>query len=227
MNSLFPSKQNNRLSAKDLAYYEIKERIIKNELTPDVSLIEESLSNELSISRTPLREALQKLEHEGLVIRQTNGRLKVSPISIKELKEIFIVRNKLEEIAVEEAIKNTTEQDIINLSTIVLLIKDNASNNRFEEVLYYGEQFHSYIYELSGNKTIQKILQLLNDRILRYKRLVLLPSKSYKKNSKEEHALILDCIERRDVEGAKNLMREHIKKSIEIAISNIEKINHK
>src|SRR5690625_3071545 len=141
MNNIFMSFERKDLSAKEFAYLEIKYRIIKGELSPNEQLLEIPLSKSLKISRTPLREAIYKLEFEGLVVRQNNNRLKVAPISIKEVIEIFTVRCKLEEIAVEEATERAKETDLFNLESIVTLINNSYKNNQIDQVLYYGEKF--------------------------------------------------------------------------------------
>lgn len=86
-------------SATDYAYHVLKKQIIHGTLSPNQSIVEQTLSKELEVSRTPLREAIQRLEYEDLLTRKANGRLKVSPISIKDVEEIFIVRSKLEAVS--------------------------------------------------------------------------------------------------------------------------------
>ncbi|MEI3613585.1 GntR family transcriptional regulator [Pseudogracilibacillus sp. SO30301A] len=211
-----------RLSAKDYAYFEIKQKILEGELAPSQSIVEEELSSQLGISRTPLRGALQQLEFENLVERKSNGRLKVPSISIQEVEEIFTVRMKLEEIAVEQATDNATEDDIHNLSNIVYMIKKTYGDGRIEDILYYGAQFHNYLYDLSGNRTVSHILTQLNDQIHRYRRLVPVQNVDRNKESGEEHEIILDRIAQKDSQGAKAVMQEHIQNSLEAAIHAIK-----
>ncbi|MFD1040465.1 GntR family transcriptional regulator [Virgibacillus byunsanensis] len=209
------------VSAKDYAYYEIKQRITEGKLHPDQPVIEEDISSKLKISRTPLRGALERLEFEKLVVRQSNGRLKIAPISVEEVKEIFKVRSKLEEIAVIEATENATDNDIRILSEIASKIMNTSKDGNIEDVLYYGAKFHSYIYDLSGNKTVNNFLAQLNDHIHRYRRLV--PKQSVERiiEEGEEHQLILDCIANKDTEGAELAMNKHIQKSLSSAITAI------
>src|SRR5690625_2261069 len=110
-----------KVSTRDFAYTEIKKLIITWTLSPEDPIVEDRLATQLDISRTPLREALQRLEMEELVVRQMNGRLKVAPISIQEVKEIFTVRSKLEEIVVSQAVNQATESDVHHLSNVTLM----------------------------------------------------------------------------------------------------------
>ncbi|MCT8140504.1 GntR family transcriptional regulator [Anaerobacillus sp. CMMVII] len=107
-----------RLSTKDLVYMEIKDKIIKCELKPDQILNEEQLANELEISRTPLREALQRLEAQELIKRQKNGRLRVASISAEEVREMFNVRTLLEGLITREATLKATEEEVVKLEEI-------------------------------------------------------------------------------------------------------------
>lgn len=149
MDFTFNHKQTFR-SATDLAYQKVKKRILNLELYPDELIVESILAKELDISRTPLREALTKLQHDNLIIKQSNGRLKIAPISVKEAKEVFQVRAQLEGIATREATELAEEGDIDHLQSIVHSIQHTYQVNNVEGILYYGEKFHFYIYYLSG-----------------------------------------------------------------------------
>lgn len=208
-----------RISAKDFAYFETKNKIVNNELYPNEIIVEENLSEELQISRTPLREALLLLESEELVVRQANGRLKVAPISVNEVKDIFIVRQKLEGILIENAIDNITDKDIEHLTYINIIIKEAKKNNQIKEVLKYGEAFHSYIYKLGENEVATKILHQLNDQIHRYRSLVQIQPDE---NSLQEHELIIKFIKEKNKQAAKAALEQHISNSLTSAIKSIE-----
>ena len=210
-----------KISARDFAYNQIKQRIIEGTLHPDQSVIEEELSSKLEISRTPLREALQRLELENMIVRQSNGRLKIAPISVREVKEIFNVRSKLEGIVTREATENAADEDIKKLSAIAASSKKAYQEGNIEDVLHYGAKFHSYIYELSGNKTVNNILSQLNDHIHRYRRLV--PNQNTDQMIEEdEHQVILKYIADGDAESAANAMQKHIENSLATAVTVIE-----
>jgi len=202
--------QNRRLSAPDFAYQTLKNQIINGTLAPDQPIVEQTLSEKLEVSRTPLREAIQRLEYEDLLTRRNNGRLKVSSISIKEVEEIFIVRSKLEAVAVEQAIDNMTKADEEKLSHLTLMIEEMSKQKVIEEVVNYGEQFHKYIYQLSNNQTVIKILLQLKDHIDRYRRLIPLEKSHKSKYQVNDHRLILNFMIDRNKDEAKHAMEEHI-----------------
>lgn len=212
-----------RKVSKDYAYFEIKKRIISGEMKPDQNVVEEFWANELEISKTPLREALQKLEMEELVIRQANGRLKVASISEQEVGEIFLVRSYLEGIITKQAAMNATERDLETLANYCKQIIDSSAKGLEDDVLYYGSQFHIHLYEISGNKTATKLLGMLNDHVSRYRRLVPSLQQARIKDDIEDHERILAYISEKDVAGAELAMREHILRSMELAIEAIKK----
>ncbi|HLQ70838.1 MAG TPA: GntR family transcriptional regulator [Bacillota bacterium] len=207
-----------RLTAKEFAYTEIKKQIIEGKLEPDIAIIEETLATNLEISRTPLREALQRLEQEDLVIRQNNGRLKVAPLSIQEVKELFEVRAKLESIMVMQATENMTDKDANKLTMIVNMIKETAKIGDVQDVLHYGTEFHGFIYALSRNKTVNKILSQLNDRIHRYQHL--LPKNGIERfqSSHKEHQIILDYMKNGNKKSAQMAMESHIENSLDAVV---------
>lgn len=212
------SRKRERFTAKEFAYADIKKQIIEGKLKPDAAVIEETLAKHLYISRTPLREALQRLEQEDLIIRQHNGRLKVSPLSIQEVKELFEVRGKLESIMVAQATENMTEKDGRKLMMIVNMIKETAKVGETLDVLYYGAQFHGYIYTLSHNRTVNKILSQLNDRIHRYQHILPKDDLNRFESSYKEHQIILDYMKDNDKKSAQMAMESHITNSLDAVV---------
>lgn len=210
-------------SAKDYAYFEVKELIIKGELPPEEAIIEEKLATLLEISRTPLREALQRLEWEGLVSRRKNGRLEVASISTSELKELFKIRSALEGIIVVHATKKATNEDLEKLDDCVQMITMLSGSDRVDDILQYGKAFHNILYEISELETSVRILRQLNDHIDRYRRLVPFEKTKSQKPIQNDHDLILKLIREKDSDNVASVMEEHIMKSAAIAIAAVTK----
>lgn len=209
-----------RISAKDIAYEKIKEKIIKYLLKPEQPIVNKELENELEISRTPLREALQRLEVEKLIVRNSNGIFSVSSISIKECKELFVMRSKLEGILIRDAIDNLKEEHIEYLSYLTKMVK---LNSRLEnaDTENFGGKFHSTIYSISDNTTVVNTILQLNDRINRYRHLA---HKHFVdiKTSSDEHEVILDYMIKRDKVNAELEIEKHIINAMKVAIEALE-----
>ncbi|MFC5602481.1 GntR family transcriptional regulator [Sporosarcina koreensis] len=224
MSSLQP-----RRMSKDYAYYELKNKILNGMIQPDSDLVEGKLAEELDISKTPLREALQKLEVEELVLRQPNGRLKTASITVKEAEELFLVRSYLEGIIANKATKNATAEDIEILSSYCHRIRQATRYKDGEEILYYGKKFHNQLYEMSDNLTVVKILNQLNDHTTRYRRLItmntgdLLIGNNGLNGEVEDHTIILQHIINKERLEAENAMRIHIISSMSTAIEAIKR----
>jgi DNA-binding GntR family transcriptional regulator len=203
---------------------ELKERILSGELEPGQSLIEEAIAAELAISRTPLREAIQRLESEELVIRQPNGRLRIAPISREEVEEIFVIRSMLEGIVARYAAQNATEADIRELAVKLDNIRYATEQGGEKEVLLSGSEFHTFLYQLSGQKTTIKLLNTLKDRISRYRRLIPKHDKGRQGKAIDEHRRIYEYIAAHDPDGAERAMKEHILNSMQTAVDSIRQI---
>ncbi|WP_141430773.1 GntR family transcriptional regulator [Bacillus sp. 03113] len=215
-----------RRLSKDNAYFALKQKIIEGELKPDQIVREENLAALLGISRTPLREAIQRLEIEDFLIRQPNGRLKVAPITMKEVEEIFLIRSMLEGFIAKHAAKNATSEDIQNLTTVLEKIKQSFQHGYNQDLVSYGFEFHDYLSEISGLKTFVKILDLLRDHALRYCRFVSMHG-NWNTLADEEHSLILQNIAQKNQEGAEKAMQDHILSSLSTALERIKEIGDK
>lgn len=212
-----------RSSASDLVYLELKKKIIELEYKPEDVVSEEMLCGEFGVSRTPLRQALYRLELEGLIVKQSNGRMHVAPVSIQEAEEIFKVREVLEGLIAREAAQRITPSEIDHLKDLLELMRRAAQQKRIIDTIKYGSQFHHQLYEPSQNKTAINFLAQLRSRIERYRRLsgytnprydTLLPV--------EEHEAILKAIMARDEVLAEKEMRAHIRRSLVSTIETLQ-----
>lgn len=212
-----------RRLTKDIAYLNIKEKIIYGELKPDQVVIEEELAASLSISRTPLREAIKMLEMENFLSRQPNGRLKVTSVTKEDVEEIFTIRSMLEGNIAKHAAKNATEEDIAKLSEIVEKLRQTYKLGYLQEFVSHGNDFHDYLSEISGLSTSVKLLNMVKDHANRFCRLVSLHG-NWSEQADEEHELILQHIKGRDGAGAEKAMQEHILSSLTTAMERIAEI---
>ncbi|NGM82804.1 GntR family transcriptional regulator [Paenibacillus sp. 7124] len=212
-----------RRLSKDNTYFALKQKIIDSELKPDENVHEESLAALLGVSRTPLREAIQRLENEEFLVRQPNGRLRVAPVTVEEVKEIFLIRSMLEGYIAKSAAKNATDKDIQNLTVMIENIKQSFHAGQSQDFVSYGFEFHDYLSEMSDLKTFVKILNQLRDHALRYCRFVSLHG-DWNTQADEEHSFILQMIADRNEDGAEKAMQDHILSSLSAALERIQGI---
>lgn len=212
--------QNRRLT-KDVAYSQIKQKIIYGELEPEQVVREEELSNMLEISRTPLRQAVQMLEMEEFLVRQPNGRLKVASITKEEVEEIFMIRSMLEGSIAKNAANNATKKDIMTLTEILEKIRRSFHLGYSQEFVSYGNEFHDYLAEISRLKISARLLNMVKDHANRYCRFVSMYGK-WNDQADEEHDLILQSIKNKDGSSAEKAMKNHILSSLNDVIVRIE-----
>ena len=204
-----------RMSSSDIAYEEIKRRIIEWIYVPEQQLVEEELSADLEVSRTPLRQALYRLELEGLIKKKPNGRMQVAMISLYEAEEVYKVREVLEGLLARDATENMSAEVLHQLEDILLLMKLAAEQGRNEHTVKYGSEFHAVLYALSGNETAKRFLRQVDSLIERYRRLGGYKNPTYiPARAVQEHEAILDLIRARDSIGVEHEMREHIKRTL-------------
>lgn len=212
-----------RYSASDFVYQELKKKIIELEYKPEEALSEEMLTGQFGVSRTPLRQALYRLELEGLIVKQSNGRMHVAPISIQEAEEIFKVREVLEGLIAREAAQKITPNEIDRLKDLLALMRRAAQEKRINDAIKYGSQFHHQLYEPSQNKTAINFLAQLRSRIERYRRLSGYTNPMYNTMLPvEEHGAILQAIIEKDEVMAEKEMRAHIRRSLVTTIETLQ-----
>ncbi|WP_400246718.1 GntR family transcriptional regulator [Niallia sp. JL1B1071] len=214
----------NRKLTKDHAYLELKHQVINGELKPDEIIREEQLASNLEISRTPLREAIQRLEMEDFLIRQTNGRLKVASANRKEMEEIFLIRSMLEGTIARHAAMRATDRDIRILNSIQHKIKFSFQEGANQDFVSYGFEFHDYLGEISQLKTFEKTLEKLRDHSLRYCRLISRFG-NWSAQADKEHAFILQKIMEKDPDGAEQAMKDHIFSSLSTAVDKLDRLS--
>ncbi|MDA1476822.1 GntR family transcriptional regulator [Bacillus changyiensis] len=210
-----PSQPVKRQSASDYAYNELRRKVIELEYQPSTQLSETDLAKNLNISRTPLRQALYRLELEGLVMKQCNGRLRVCPISLTEVKEVFTVREALEGLLTAEAAQLVTTEDLHQLEDRIECMKMAAVKDRHIDTVKYGSEFHSLLHTISTNATAKRFLQQLNSRIERYRRISGYKNPDYQPSvSLKEHDEIFNAVKAKNSSLAEQAMRYHIRRSL-------------
>ena len=215
------------ISTKDYVYEKLKQGIIELAYEPNEHLVEITLAKELGVSRTPLRQALYRLELEGLVIKKPTGRINVSPMSVQEAKEIFQVREVIEGLIAREATINISNSDeyeaIINkMQDIIYLMRKAAESKRQIDVVSYGSDFHKLLEQYGENVTAGNMLKQINNRVARYRRLGAYKDPKYPSIVPvKEHEEILRSVINKDELAAEKAMRHHIKRSLQNTVSAI------
>jgi DNA-binding GntR family transcriptional regulator len=191
---------------RDEVYHRIREAILRGVYKPGDKLQEETLAEELGTSRTPVREALRKLEVENLVTYYPHKGTVVSAISIDEIDELCQIRTLLEIFMVRRAAKRAAPKDVETLRNI---LKKTELSNAPEEILDAVEEFNNFLFGLSGAETLIN----LNGRIREILRRMLTNNHLNFQRGAEaraEHSRIVDALEANDPDLAERYTKEHL-----------------
>ncbi len=191
-------------------YDHLRGEILDGRLEPGTELAEVALSEQLGVSRGPLREAIGRLAAEGLVtVRPRRGAV-VRSLSEEEFLELYQVREALEALAVKLAVPRLRPDDLEVLAGLNRAMDEYGTRNEVEQFFHANLQFHARLLEASGNRKLQEIYRQLLDQLGRY-RMQSLTLRGNLRRSVAEHAAILRAVERGDAERAAQLMADHIR----------------
>jgi len=195
---------------KDKVYETIKKSIINLSLPPHAQLVEQRLAEELGVSKSPVREALLRLEKEGLVYTLSFKGCFVSGITEKDIHEIFQLREALETFCVKYACENFSEVEAQRAREILSTVEEALRRDDFERCHTTNIQFHNFLISESKNERIIQTYLTLSNHLDRYRKIASLISGRIAK-SHQEHLLIIGAIERKDEVEAERRMSEHLR----------------
>jgi DNA-binding GntR family transcriptional regulator len=204
-----PIKLDNYKPLREIVFESLREAIIQGRLKPGERLMEIQLAEEMGVSRTPVREAIRKLELEGFVVMIPRKGAYVAGISIKDIVDVFEVRAALEALAAGLAAERATPEELEEMERAVLQIYEVSNGQNLDTLVERDTSFHELIYKASRNQRLVQIITLLKEHFQRFRTTSLaLPGRG--KHAVEEHKSIVEAISERNVELASTLAREHI-----------------
>lgn len=200
---------NEYLPLRDVVFNTLRQAILKGELEPGERLMEIQLAERLGVSRTPIREAIRKLELEGLVNMVPRKGAEVACITEKDLNDVLEVRCALEELAVELACKRITKDQIDKLKLTLEQFKEVIRGKNLTEIAEMDVKFHDVIFEATGNSRLVQLLNNLREQMYRY-RVEYLKDKDVYGKLVDEHESIANNIIESNIELAKKNISNHI-----------------
>lgn len=202
----------------------LREAIRSGVLKPGERLMEIQLADELGVSRTPVREAMRKLELEGYVIMLPRRGTYVANISIRDINEVFEIRTTLDALASGLAAERITEEELEQLERLLVSIGENIETRNMKKVVEDDMEFHDILYKASRNQRLVGIISNLREQMTRFRSM----SMSYPgrlKKTLEEHSRLVEAIAQRDVELAQKLAVEHMENSEQTLLIDMEAIH--
>jgi|SRR5699024_2116676 len=203
-----------RKSMRDEAYNILQDWIISGVFEPKRKLKDNELSEMLGISRTPVREALLRLEDEGLIETKANQWTMVSPISIEQAEHIYPMVEVLENLAIEQGVENIGDSEIFELEKINERFKEELNKGKKEEAFQSDMKFHDVLIKLSRNEELSKVLKSLKLKIKRIE-VYYFETQENKLDSYYEHLNIIESLKAKSINGIKNEISNNWRKSLE------------
>jgi DNA-binding GntR family transcriptional regulator len=196
------------ISLADQVFEHLEKDILSGKYARGEVLTESKLSLELGVSRTPIREALRRLEQEHLIEESGKGSVVIG-ITEKDLDDIFLIRKSLESMAASLAAKNRTDEQIKELLDALELQEFYLNKQDADQIKLMDNKFHNTLYKLSGSMTLFDVLLPLHKKVQKYRK-ASVENKSRALASVEEHRKIYNAIKDGDsIEAAKAAL-EHI-----------------
>lgn len=206
---LIPVKLDTYKPLREVVFETLREAIISGILKPGERLMEVQLAEELGVSRTPVREAIRKLELEGFVVMIPRKGAYVSDISFKDINDIFEIRGALEMLAAGLACERITEEELENLERLLVQKWDCLEKDDVKGMIEIDTQFHEALYRASRNDRLVQIISNLREQIQRF-RSTSLASPGRMREAWEEHKKVVEAISERNIPLAQQLAAEHI-----------------
>lgn len=196
----------------------LREAILDGVLRPSTWLRESELARELSVSRTPVREALRRLSAEGLVVVTANQGAIVARITLEDILEIYAVRENLEGLAAQLAARHRSEEQIEQLEDVMSRMHDAAAaGSNPSELSRLNLEFHKIIRKASSNRLLDRFLTQIEHSVRRFGRTTYeIPE--WVERSLEQHTQIVEAIKERNGEAAQQLATEHMRNARKLRI---------
>lgn len=197
------------LPLRDVVFNTLRRAILKGELKPGERLMEIALADKLGVSRTPIREAIRKLELEGLVVMAPRKGAKVASITERDLNDVLEVRKGMEVLAISLACKRITGEELEKLEIIERDFQKLIESGNLTELAEMDVKFHDTIYQATNNQRLVQLLNNLREQMYRY-RMEYLKDIAVRRTLAEEHKAICQALRERNQQQAEKYVSIHI-----------------
>lgn len=219
---LAPIAINNYQPLRETVCEALRDAIRRGILEPGERLMEVQLAEDLGISRTPVREAIRKLEQEGYVIMMPRRGTYVSSLSVHDVKEIFEIRTALESLSTTLATMRIEPEELEKLRTLLVEIEGHIKRKDIDKIVATDIEFHGLLYQVSRNERLVTIISNLKEQLARFRTL----SMSYPgrlQKTLEEHRAMVEAIAAGDVDAARDAAERHMEQAEETLLKAMRK----
>ena len=197
------------LPLRDVVFNTLREAILKGELQPGERLMELQLASKLGVSRTPIREAIRRLEQEGLAVTMPRKGAEVARMTLKDMEDVLEVREALDELAARIACAKINDEQLENLKSIRDEFKKSLDSGDVKKIAEEDVRFHDAIYEATDNAKLIALTNNIREQMYRYRVEYLKDQNNYPILI-AEHDAIVNALEQRDKEMVTAEMHTHV-----------------
>ena len=215
--SLFQPMMESR-PIRDIAYEVLKHSIVSGEIPAGSRIVETEYAERLHISRTPLREALRKLERDGLVEYEPRRGVIVRAFTVDDVEQIYTIRNTLEMLTVPGIIANAEAEDVADLRRRCTEMEQVLLSGDYDALSPLARSFHGAIIQLSRQNRILRVIESQDEYITRFSAMAI-KQEDHLPDAHQEHVLLVDYIEQRREKEFGELLRRHIDRSKEMCLA--------
>lgn len=199
----------------------LRDAVRRGILQPGERLMEIQLAEDLGVSRTPVREAIRKLEMEGYVIMMPRRGTYVADLSIRDINEVFEIRTSLESLASGLASERITEDELEKLQRLLVEIGACIKSGDMESIVRADTEFHDLLYQASRNTRLVGIISNLREQLTRF-RTTSMSFPGRLKATLEEHRKIVEAIAQGDEKAARKAAEHHMEKSEQTLLASMK-----
>ncbi|HYF84093.1 MAG TPA: GntR family transcriptional regulator [Clostridia bacterium] len=208
-NDFLELKLDNYKPLREIVFESVRGAIISGVLKPGERLMEVQLAEKLGVSRTPIREAIRKLELEGLVIMMPRKGAYVADLSLKDITDVLEIRAALEGLAAGLAALRITDEEIEELELNALQFHQALEADDFDMIVQKDIEFHDRIFKATRNDKLLQITNNLREQVQRF-RIMYINKSNKSKDLAKEHYEIAEAISKRNIDMAEKIAKKHI-----------------
>lgn len=197
-----------KFSLRGRVYNRLREDILSGKLRENEELREIAIGEELGVSRTPVREAFRQLELEGLITIIPNKGAFVTGITVKDVKDIYMIRSHLEGLCARLACEHISQAQLDEMEENIYLGEFHAAKGHMDQMAELDNRFHEIIYESCDSKMLENLLKDYHQYVMRIRRKTLSSSRGSVSNN--EHKMIMEAIKAGNSKEAERLANDHI-----------------
>ena len=209
---LAPIRLDSYQPLREVVCESLREAIRKGVLKPGERLMEIQLSEELGVSRTPVREAIRKLELEGYVVMMPRRGTYVASMSIRDVNEIFEIRTALESLSNGLAAERITDEELEQLQRLIVMIGGYVKDGNIDKIVETDIEFHDLLYKAARNNRLVGIISNLREQLTRFRTLSM-SHPGRLEATLDEHRVIVEAIAQGDVKAAQQAAERHMENS--------------